>query len=137
MWKVSFRKTFLPKLNERVCIIKRWVSSSLSHFYRPLHLWILYWRVINYIIQKTEFLVPQYIIVSTLFFFHFQLTYILLRIHHWIKERKRFWDKSEFHAPLHKQLITLPKFNIPISIDISIKTHQFDSRYCLTFKSTI
>ena len=30
---------------------------------------------------------------------------------------------SEFHAPLQKQLITLQKFNIPISIDISIKTH--------------
>ena len=30
---------------------------------------------------------------------------------------------SEFHAPLHKQLITLQKFNIPISIDNSIKTH--------------
>jgi hypothetical protein len=26
---------------------------------------------------------------------------------------------------LHKQLITLQKFNIPISIDISIKTHPF------------
>ena len=32
---------------------------------------------------------------------------------------------SEFHAPLHKQLITLQKFSIPISIDISIKTHKF------------
>ena len=26
---------------------------------------------------------------------------------------------------LHKQLITLLKFNIPISIDISIKAHKF------------
>ena len=25
----------------------------------------------------------------------------------------------------HKQIITLQKFNIPISIDISVKTHQF------------
>ena len=34
-------------------------------------------------------------------------------------------SESEFHAPLHKQLIALQKFNIPIFIDISIKTHQF------------
>ena len=33
--------------------------------------------------------------------------------------------KSEFHTPLHKQIITLQKFNFPISIDISIKTHKF------------
>ena len=30
---------------------------------------------------------------------------------------------GEFPAPLHKQLITFQKFNIPIYIDISIKTH--------------
>ena len=32
---------------------------------------------------------------------------------------------SEFHTPLHKKIITLKKFNIPISIDNSIKTHKF------------
>ena len=31
----------------------------------------------------------------------------------------------EFDAPLHKQIITLQKFNIHISINIFIKTHQF------------
>ena len=36
-----------------------------------------------------------------------------------------YWNQSEFQAPLHKQLITLQKFNTPICIDISIKTHQF------------
>ena len=51
--------------------------------------------------------------------------------------------KVSFHVPLHKQIITLQKFNIPISIDISIETHKFlcirqnyvNSRYYLTFKS--
>ena len=33
--------------------------------------------------------------------------------------------KVSFTVLLHKQLITLQKFNIPISIDISIKTHHF------------
>ena len=33
--------------------------------------------------------------------------------------------QSEFHALLHKQLITIQKFNSPISIDIFIKAHQF------------
>ena len=33
-------------------------------------------------------------------------------------------SQSEFHAQLHKQITTLQKFNIPISIDISIKIHQ-------------
>ena len=28
-------------------VIKRWVSSTLSYFYRPLRLWILYWGVIK------------------------------------------------------------------------------------------
>ena len=32
---------------------------------------------------------------------------------------------SDFHGPLHKQIITLQKFSIPISIDISLKTHMF------------
>ena len=32
---------------------------------------------------------------------------------------------SEFHEPLRKQIITFQKFNIPIFIDISIKTHEF------------
>ena len=31
--------------------------------------------------------------------------------------------ESEFHAPLHKQLITFQKFNIPIYIDISISLY--------------
>ena len=33
--------------------------------------------------------------------------------------------KVSFHVPLHKQIITLQKFNIPISIDISIETNMF------------
>ena len=31
----------------------------------------------------------------------------------------------EFHAPLHREIIAFQNFNIPISIDTSIKTHQF------------
>ena len=40
-------------------------------------------------------------------------------------ERSYSCTKVSFNAPLHKQIITLQKFNIHISIDISIKTHQF------------
>ena len=40
-------------------------------------------------------------------------------------------DYGEFHAPLQKQIITLQKFNIPISIDSSIKTHEFVTLYAL------
>jgi hypothetical protein len=34
-------------------------------------------------------------------------------------------NQELLNAPLHKQIITLQKFNISIYIDISIKTHQF------------
>ena len=46
---------------------------------------------------------------------------------------KRETFLSEFHAPLHKQIVTLQKFNIPISIDIAIATNQFVCiRYALS-----
>ena len=38
-----------------------------------------------------------------------------------ILETKYNFNLREFHALLHKQLITLQKFNIPISIDILSK----------------
>ena len=38
---------------------------------------------------------------------------------------KIYWNTKESFTPLYKQIIALQKFNIPISIDISIKTHQF------------
>ena len=42
-----------------------------------------------------------------------------------IRKLKIFLSYSEFHTPLQKQIITLQKFHVPISIDISFKTHQF------------
>ena len=32
---------------------------------------------------------------------------------------------SSFHGLLHNQIVTFQKFDIPISIDNSLKTHQF------------
>ena len=49
-------------------------------------------------------------------------------LHHWRYglDGSRNWNRVkliQFHAPLHKQLIKSQKFNIPISIDLFIKTH--------------